>query len=203
MSFPSTRLLIFTRADTAGAFLFRPLSVELSLHPGKGFLWVDLSNGKGYTPLWQEHAQHIAAVGRRRFALPWATTDLHVSPLGQRVMLDGRSASLPLFVAWVALLAGQPLPTPFLATGVALEGQEALAPAPLEYLQGKLAVADAYVRQVYPELGRVPMWVPSGSRWEPSSLRTLEVRPVESLTAAVECILGLKPLSSPAEEGAP
>jgi hypothetical protein len=202
MSSPASRLLLFTRADSAGGSFFRSISVELSVQPGTGRLWVDLSNDNGFTPVWQQHVQHLAAVGRRRYALPWETTDLHLFPRGRKLTLDGRSASLPLFVAWVALLLGRPLPVPFLATGVALEGQEALAAAPFDYLQGKLAVADAYVRQVHPGAGRVPMWVPEGSQWDAAALSTLEVRPVASLLQAVEQILGLapRPLSEPGGE---
>ncbi|MBN1204711.1 MAG: hypothetical protein JXB05_07285 [Myxococcaceae bacterium] len=193
MSSPASRLLLFTLADSAGGAFFRPLSLKLSVQPGTGQLWLDPANENAYSPTWQQAARNVAAVGRRRYELPWETTDLHISPQGRKLLLDGRSASLPLFVAWVALLMGRPLPVPFLATGVVFEGQETLAAAPRDYIQGKLGVADAYVRQVYPSAGRVPMWVPEGSEYDPGVSSVLEIRPVVSLTQAVEQILGLAP----------
>jgi hypothetical protein len=200
MSPANATLLLFTQAEVMGRALFRPLSVELEVRPGAGRIWVDLARGNGYALAWQQHLHHLSDVGRRRYALPWETTDLHVSPRGRGLRLDGRSASLPLFVAWVALLASRPLPSPFLATGVALEDSETLAAAPREYLQGKLSVADAYVRQVLSRAERVPMWVPEGSSWDPEPLGALEVRPVASLPLAVERILGMAPRPlSPAE----
>ncbi|XXF78563.1 hypothetical protein P2318_02050 [Myxococcaceae bacterium GXIMD 01537] len=184
-------LLLFTRADVGGRSVFRPVPLDLELRPGTGRLWVDLSRGNAYAEDWQRHAQHLGVVGRRAYALPWDETDLLISPRYRGLKLDGRSASLPLFVAWVALLSGRALPAPFLATGVVLEGQEAIAPAPREYLQGKLDVADSYVRQMHPGAERVPMWVPQGSAWDGEPLRALDVRPVPDLVTAVERILGL------------
>ncbi len=190
----STQLLLLTQADLNGAPLFRAVSVEVAVRPGEGRLWVDLSRDNGYAPAWQQHLRHLAAVGRGRYALPWDSTDLFVSVRGKRVMLDGRSASLPLFVAWVALLSGRALPVPFLATGVALDAGEALVSAPLDKLQGKLAVADGWVRQLHPTAGRVPVWVPAGSQWDSGPLASLDVRPVPSLTAGAEAVLGALPL---------
>lgn len=184
-------LLLFAHSDLGGRSVFRPLSLELAVRPGTGRAWVDLSRGNGYSPTWQRHLRHLGALGRARYALPWDETDLFVSPRGRGLTLDGRSASLPLFVTWVALLSGRALPTPFLATGVVLDGQQSLVPAPREFIQGKLEVADAYVRQVHPGAGRVPMWVPQGSDFTPEPLTTLEVRPVTDVVAAVERILGV------------
>ncbi|MFB1485096.1 hypothetical protein [Corallococcus sp. RDP092CA] len=190
----STQLLLFTQADIGGHALFRAVPVEVSVRPGQGRLWTDVSRGNAFTAAWQDHARHLAAVGRARYALPWDETDLHVSPRGRDVTLDGRSASLPLFVAWVALLGGLPLPSPFLGTGVALEAHgERLAPAPRELLQGKLGVAQAYVRQVFPRAGRVAVFVPEGSGFDAAPLTALDVRPVPTLTRAVEAVLGLRP----------
>lgn len=193
MSSSSTSLLLLTQADLNGAPLFRLVSVEVAVRPGEGRLWVDLSRDTGYAPAWQQHLRHLAAVGRARYALPWDTTDFFFSVRGRKVTLDGRSASLPLFVAWVALLAGRPLPAPFLATGVALDAGEALVAAPLEKLQGKLAAADAYVRQVHAATERVPVWVPAGSQWDAAPLTALDVRPVASLTAGAGSVLGELP----------
>jgi hypothetical protein len=192
---------LLTQAELQGAPLFRAVSVDVAVRPGEGRLWVDLSRDTGYAPAWQQHLRHLAAVGRGRYALPWDETDLFVSVRGRKVLLDGRSASLPLFVAWVALLSGRKLPSPFLATGVALDAGDALLAAPLEKLQGKLAVADGYVRQVSPAAGRVPVWVPAGSQWDAAPLAALDVRPVPSLTAAAEAVLGALPLRPAA--GAP
>jgi hypothetical protein len=168
------------------------VSLEVSVRAGQGRLWLDVSRGNAFTPDWQRHARHLAALGRRHYALAWDEADLHVSPRGHGLTLDGRSASLPLFVAWVALLSGRPLPSPFLATGVALDASgERLLPAPREYAQGKLGVAEAYVRQVHPGAGRVPMYLPEGSDCDATPLTSLEVRPVSTLTAAVAAVLGL------------
>lgn len=57
-----------------------------------------------------------------------------VSCHARNAVLDGRSASLPLFVAWVSLLSGHPLPSPFLATGVSVDARDALVPAPKVFL---------------------------------------------------------------------
>jgi predicted S18 family serine protease len=197
----STQLLLLTQADLHGAPLFRVVSVDVAVRPGEGRLWVDLSRDTGYAPAWQQHLRHLAAVGRGRYALPWDESDFFFSVRGRKVLLDGRSASLPLFVAWVALLAGRELPAPFLATGVALDASDALVSAPLEKLQGKLAVADGYVRQIHAAAGRVPVWVPAGSQWDAAPLTALDVRPVASLTAAAESVLGALPLRQAAPAG--
>ncbi|WP_147446464.1 hypothetical protein [Corallococcus sp. CA047B] len=187
-------LLLFTQAEVGGCALFRVVSVEVAVCPGRGRLWLDASRGHVFTPVWQRHAQHLAALGRAHYALPWEETDLRVSPRGKALTLDGRSASLPLFVAWVALLSGRPLPSPFLGTGVALEEHgERLAPAPREFLQGKLGVAQTYVRQVFPQAGRVAVYVPEGSGFDAKGLTALDVRPVPTLTRAVSEVLGLEP----------
>lgn len=186
-------LPLFTSADLGGRSVFRPVPVELEVRAGRGRLWVDLSRDTGYAVEWQRHLRHLGVLGRRWYALPWDETDLFFSARPRGVTLDGRSASLPLFVAWVALLSGRSLPAPFLATGVVLDGQAALTPAPREFLQGKLEVADGYVRQLHPGATRVPMWVPEGSGWSPEPLQALEVRPVADLATAVERILGLPP----------
>ncbi|MBU8895761.1 hypothetical protein KRR26_09105 [Corallococcus sp. M34] len=190
----STSLLLFTQADLGGRTLFRTVPVDVAVKEGQGRLWVDLSRDNAFTPTWQQHVRHLGALGRRHYVLAWDETDLHVSPRGKGVTLDGRSASLPLFVAWVALLSGQPLPTPFLATGVALdEHGEKLAPAPREYLQGKLSVADAYARQRFAASLPVPVYVPAGSGHDPAPFTALDVRPVATLTDAVARVLGLSP----------
>ncbi|RKG77106.1 hypothetical protein [Corallococcus terminator] len=194
MSPDSLQLLLFTQADVGGCALFRVVPVELRVSPGQGRVWVNVSKGHVFTPVWQRHAQHLAALGRAHYALPWDETDLHVCARGRNVTLDGRSASLPLFVAWVALLSGRPLPSPFLGTGVALEEHgERLAPAPREFLQGKLGVAQSYARQVFPEAGRVAVYVPEGSGFDAQTLTALDVRPVPTLTRAVSAVLGLEP----------
>ncbi|MHA7634552.1 hypothetical protein [Corallococcus sp. M7] len=196
----STQLLLFTQADVGGHALFRVVPVAVSVRPGQGRLWTDVSRGNAFTAAWQDHARHLSSVGRARYALPWDETDLHVSPRGRNVTLDGRSASLPLFVAWVALLAGLPLPSPFLGTGVALEAHgEKLAPAPREFLQGKLGVAQSYVTQVFPRAERVAVFVPEGSGFDAAPLTALDVRPVPTLTKAVEAVLGLKPRAAGAD----
>ncbi|NOK39780.1 hypothetical protein HMI49_42120, partial [Corallococcus exercitus] len=198
----STQLLLFTQADVGGHALFRVVPVEVSVRPGQGRLWTDVSRGNAFTPAWQDHARHLLAVGRAHYALPWEQTDLHISPRGRNVTLDGRSASLPLFVAWVALLSGLPLPSPFLGTGVALEAHgERLAPAPREFLQGKLGVAQSYVTQVFPRAGRVAVFVPEGSGFDPEPLTALDVRPVPTLTKAVDAVLGVKRRASGSGDG--
>ncbi|MCY1032846.1 hypothetical protein OV207_15355 [Corallococcus sp. BB11-1] len=194
MSPDSLQLLLFTQADVGGCALFRVVPVELRVGPGQGCVWLDASRGSVFTPVWQRHVQHLAALGRARYALPWEQTDLHVRARGGSVTLDGRSASLPLFVAWVALLSGRPLPSPFLGTGVALEEHgERLAPAPREFLQGKLGVAQSYVKQVFPQAGRVAVYVPEDSGFDAHALTALDVRPVPTLTRAVSAVLGLEP----------
>ncbi|MCY1040449.1 hypothetical protein OV208_03870 [Corallococcus sp. bb12-1] len=200
MSPDSLQLLLFTQADVGGCALFRVVPVQLRVSPGQGRVWLDASKGQVFTPVWQRHVQHLAALGRAHYALPWEQTDLHVSARGRNVTLDGRSASLPLFVAWVALLSGRPLPSPFLGTGVALEEHgERLAPAPREFLQGKLGVAQSYVKQVFPQEGRVSVYVPEDSGFDAEALTALDVRPVPTLTRAVSEVLGLEPRAGAAD----
>jgi len=191
MTSSALQLLLLTCTDIGERSLFRAVRLDLSISPGQGRSWVDLSRDNGYEAGWQDHLRHLQSVGRAAFPLPWETTDLFLSPRGRGITLDGRSASLPLFVAWVALLAGRPLPAPFLATGVSQKGTDALTPAPREYLQGKLEVASAYVRQTQGETGvPVEVWVPAGSSYDLSSLQMLNVCEVETLPEAARRILG-------------
>jgi hypothetical protein len=186
-------LLLFTRADLGGRALYRAVRVGLSVRPGEGRLWLDVSGTGGFDLPWQRHLQRLADLGRRAYDLPWQSTDLFVSSKARGLVLDGASASLPVFVAWTALLAGMALPDPFLATGVALDASGALAPAPRDYIQGKLAFADAYARQIHGVDRRHPVWIPAGSEVSPDLFGALDVRRVASLTEGVSCVLGLSP----------
>lgn len=187
----STSLLLFTSADIGGKPLFRAVRVDVEIVPGEGRLWVDLSRGNGFTTGWQRHLKHLVDVGRARYELPWDRIDLRISSRARGVVLDGASASLPLFVVMVALLSGASLPDPFFATGVALEGSDALSPAPRAYLQGKLAVADSIARQVHGAKDRYPVWVPAGSDYDASAVSAVAVREAPTLCDAVQQILGL------------
>ena len=188
-----TPLLPFTRADLGGRSLYRAVRVDLSVRPGHGRLWLDASGTGGFDLPWQRHLQRLAAVGQSAYDLPWQRTDLFVSSKAKSLVLDGASASLPVFIAWTALLAGVALPDPFLATGVALDTSGVLAPAPRDYIQGKLAFADAYARQMHGHERRQPIWIPAGSEVSPDPWSALDVRPVESLTEGVSRVLGLSP----------
>lgn len=193
MTLASTSLLLFTSADLGDLSLFRAVRVDLSSGPGEGRLWVDLSRGNGVEIAWQRHLQRLADLAREHYDLPWDRADLSFSCRARGVVLDGASASLPLFVAWIALQSGVPLPEPFFATGVAVTGSDALAPAPRAYLQGKLDVADAYVRQVHGAATRHPIWVPRGSEYDAEERSSLDVREVGTLREAVLSILGVSP----------
>lgn len=199
----TTPVPLLTCAEINGRSLFRMIRVELSVRPGQGRIWVDLESA-GYDVAWQRALRHLAAVGRASHALAWDQTDLFVTSRARGLLLDGRSASLPLFVAWVSLLAGTRLPEPFFATGVALDDSSALIPAPREFIQGKLQFADAYVRQTFPD-SRQPVWVPAGSDFESGPLSALDVRQVSTLPEATHLILGLPVLSNegPAASGGP
>lgn len=186
----ATSLLLLTSADLGGRSLFRGIRVELSVRPGEGRLWVDIG-GSRVDLAWQAALRNLASVGRQHYRLPWDQTDLFVSSRGKQSVLDGRSASLPLFVSWVALLSDKPLPEPFLATGVVNDSSDRLNPAPREYLQGKLDFAHALVQQQHPGR-RVSAWVPAGSDFDPGPLSALDVRQVASLPEAVRAILGVE-----------
>lgn len=189
----STSLLLFTAADTGGRAVFRAVRIDLVVTPGSGKRWVDVSRGNGAERGWQRHLQNLDVALRRRYDLPWDSTDLHCSLRGRDVVLDGASASLPVFVAWLSLASGAPLPEPFLATGVAPFGSDALSPAPRAYLQRKLAVADACARQVHGLTAACPIWVPEGSEYDASPFPALDVREVPSLPEAATRILGIHP----------
>lgn len=186
-----TPLLLFTRAELGGRSLYRAVRVDLSVRPGQGRLWLDVSGSGGFDLPWQRHLQRLAAVGQSAYDLPWQSTDLLVSSKARGLVLDGASASLPVFIAWTALLAGIALPVPFLATGVALDTSGVLAPAPRDYILGKLAFADAYARQRHGQERRHPVWIPAGSEVSPALFGALEVRTVASLTEGASRVLGL------------
>lgn len=187
----STSLLLFTAADIGGRSLFRSVRVDVSTGPGDGRIWVDISRENGFEIGWQRHLQRLAAVGRAHYDLPWDRTDLHFSSRARGVVLDGASASLPLFVTWIALLSGSRLPDPFFAAGVAIEGSDALAPSPRAYIKGKLGVADSIARQVHAAKDRCRMWIPAGSEVD-APPPSLVVREVPTLRAAVREILGVE-----------
>jgi hypothetical protein len=186
-----TPLLLFTCADLGGRTMYRAVRVDLSVRPGQGRLWLDVSGSGGFDLPWQRHLQRLAAVGQSAYDLPWQSTDLFVSSKARGLVLDGASASLPVFIAWTALLAGVALPDPFLATGVALDTSGVLAPAPRDYIQGKLAFADAYARQMHGQERRHPVWIPAGSEVSPDLFGALDVRAVASLTEGASRVLGL------------
>lgn len=193
MSLASTSLLIFTAADVGGRAVFRAVRVDLSVRPGDGKRWLDLSRDSGAELTWQRHLQNLESVARSHYDLPFASTDLFCSFRGRSVVLDGASASLPLFVAWLSLLSGAALPEPFLATGVAPLGSDRLSPAPRVYLQRKLAVADACAQQLHGLARACPVWVPEGSEYDASPFSALEVREVPTLREAASRILGIEP----------
>lgn len=191
-----TSLLLFTRADLGGRALYRAVRVSLAVRPGAGRLWLDVSGTGGFDLSWQRHLQRLATLGHQSYDLPWHRTDLFVSSMARALVLDGASASLPIFVAWTALLAGVALPDPFLATGVALDASGNLAPAPREYIQGKLSFADTWARQMHGDDRRHPAWIPANSDVSPEPFGALDVRPVATLTEGVLRILGLSPRAS-------
>jgi hypothetical protein len=189
----ATPLLLFTLADLGGRSLFRAVTVELSTGPGDGRLWLDVSRRRGFDASWQRHLQHLAALGRAHYDLPWSTVDLRVSARAESLALEGWSAALPVFVAWLSLLSGAPLPEPFLAAGVVDDRSDALLAGKREFIQGKLDVADALVRQRYGAAARHRMWIPAGSEHDPSRLSSIDVVEVPNLREAARRILGLVP----------
>ncbi|EYF07386.1 hypothetical protein [Chondromyces apiculatus] len=186
----ATSVLLFTRAEVTGRHIFRTVRLDLALTGGEGRVWFDASRRSVAEASWQRQLHHLEAVGRAHYALPWAETDLRISVRGEGVTLSGASASLPLFVAWVALLGDRALPEPFFAAGVALAGSTALAAAPRGYAQGKVEVADALARK-RGDAGRPRMWVPAGSDVDRSRLTAIEVREVATLVEGVAEILGI------------
>lgn len=188
-----TSLLLFTAADLRGKTLYRAVRIELSVRPGTGRQWLDVSGTGGFDLPWQRHLQRLATHGEAAYALPWQGTDLFVTSKARGLVLDGSSASLPIFIAWTALLAGVALPDPFLATGVSHDASGALAPAPRAYIQGKLAFADAYARQMHGDDRRHPIWIPASSEVSSDPFGALDVRTVASLTEGVSRVLGLSP----------
>lgn len=184
--------LVFTRAEIRERAVFRAVRVDLGLASGEGRLWIDVSRQRCADVSWQRHLQHLGEVGRAHYDLPWDRTDLCVSFRGAGLVLSGASASLPLFVAWIALLRGDALPDPFFATGVAREGSAALAPAPRAFVQGKLEVADALARK-RGGAARPVMWVPAGSDVDAGRLAAVEVRETPTLVDAVARILRAAP----------
>lgn len=201
-------LILLTSSEVAGQPLFRASRIELALRPGTGQLWLNVSHARRFTEVWQEHLRHLQATGRRAFPhLAWDSTDLFVQARAKALVLDGRSASLPVFLAWLSLLVGRPLPDPFLATGVALDS-ECLLPAPEAFIQGKLEVAEALTVQLFPSRSSpVPFWYPAGSEVHATKAPHLALRPVSTLLEAAEALLGtaLEPTSTlqehPAQEG--
>jgi hypothetical protein len=188
-----TSLLLFTRAEFGGRYVFRALGAELCVSAGEGRLWIDVSRQNRVDVSWQQCLLNLSHLGRTHYDLPWDRTDLHVSFRGAGLSLAGASASLPLFVGWIALLrstlGGRALPDPFFAAGVAATGSDALAPAPREYVQGKLEIADALARK-RGGAARPAMWVPEGSDFDAGSLQAIDVRQTPSLRDAVLRILG-------------
>lgn len=185
-------VLVFTSAKIQSRTLFRASRLELELRPGRGRIWVDVSLNRRYTEVWQQHLQHLQAQGRVTFPrLPWSTTDLYVAARAEDLLLDGRSASLPLFLTWLSLLTSTPLPDPFFAAGVCLD-RDSLVPAPAEFIQGKLEVAQKLVsQQIPPPSAPVPFWYPAGSEVNPERVPLLRLRPVSSLAEAAERLFGL------------
>jgi len=191
-------LLVFTAADVQGRTLFRAARLELELRPGTGRVWLDVSREQGFTTVWQQHLQHLQRVGKQFFSagpspLPWEQTDLFVSTRGRHITLDGRSASLPLFLGWLSLLSGRALPEPFLATGVVMDGH-ALLPAPEAFIRGKLEVAALLAQQLRPHGPfPVPFWYPAGSEVQAGPFPRLALKPLGSLLEGATQILGLEP----------
>lgn len=187
-------LVIFTAAEVQGRTLFRAARVDLHISPGAGRIWLDVSRGQGFTSVWQQALQHLNAVGRRHFpSSRWDETDLFFSARGKNLTLDGRSASLPLFIAWLSLLFHRPLPGLFLASGVALDSELLLA-APAAFIQGKLEVAAQLARQLQPRGPfPVPFFYPTGSEVDFDAAPDLALTPVSSLVEGATLILGLHP----------
>jgi len=190
-------LLLFTQTSLEGRVLFRAARVQLALAPGAGRVLLDVAGGATFDPSWQAALRHIGDVARARYDLPWDARDLVVTCPAAGLVLEGASASLPLFVAWTALVARRALPEPFFATGAALDGGGALVPAPRDQLQGALDFADAYLRRTAPSRSRATMWVPAGSSYDAAALSALVVREAPTLAAAADAVLGLS-----AREGA-
>ena len=187
----STSILLFTRATIADRALFRAVRVSLSVSPGRGRLLLDASRGNAFQPTFQRQVEHLYDIGRSSFEAPWEQADLVLSPCASQTSLDGASASLPIFVAWLSLLCGAALEEPFYATGVAAPITGALTPAPRPYIEGKLKVADALARAATRPLSRQRVWVPEGSDFEPAETPALVIREVSSLTQAASEILGV------------
>lgn len=186
----TTSLLLFTRAEMEGHHIYRAIRTDMSVGPGDGRIWLDVSRRSCADVSWQRQLQHLSALGRSSYDLPWDSTDVRISFRPRGVQLSGASASLPLFVAWIALLQGVPLPDPFFATGVSVEASATLAPAPRAFLQGKLEAADTLARQLGRSARPHPMWVPAGSDYDPMRLSAVVVRETPSLLDGVELILG-------------
>ena len=187
----SASVLAFTCAQFGARSLYRAVTLELTLERGEGRILVDVARGNGFDLAFQRHLANLHDVGRTHYALPWDTTDLRLACRGRGTVLDGASASLPIFVAWVALLADRSLPTPFLATGVATHGTDALEPAPHAFARGKTDVARAYATQAAAGSERPSFWLPRGSEIEGLASTALALREVGSLREAVLAILGL------------
>lgn len=186
---------VFTAADLGGRKLFRAVRLNATIAPGEGRIWLDVSRGNGFQLSWQDHARHLARVGERSFALPFRATDLFLDSPAQNLVLEGASASIPLFVAWIALLSEKPLPEPFLAAGCADGSNQsgAVLSAPREFIQGKLEVAQAIATQIEKPAAKARFWVPSGSAYDAAALPSLEIREVASLQEAALQILGIEP----------
>jgi predicted S18 family serine protease len=185
----TSSLLLFTAANLGDRSLFRTVQIDITMTAGAGRLFLDVSRNNGFQLGWQQHLQRLQDRGRDLYDLPWDSVDLHISPRGRGLVLDGASASLPVFVAWVALLAGKPLPDPFFATGVATPGTDALAAAPRGYIQGKLSMAADIVAARYQAMTPVEMWIPEGSDVDRTSIVGLSVREVPTLREAVREIV--------------
>jgi hypothetical protein len=194
----TTSLLLFTRAELDGHYIYRAVRTDVSVGPGDGRLWIDVGRRNCADVPWQRQLQHMSALGRSSYDLPWDSTDIRVSCRPRGALLSGASASLPLFVAWRARRRRAALPVPFFATGVEIDASAALAPAPRVHLQGKLEAADALARQAGRSPSRHPMWVPSGSDYDPMRLSAIFVCETPSLLDAVGRILGEGAPASPA-----
>ncbi len=187
----SVSVLAFTCAQFGARSLYRAVTLDLSLERGEGRVLVDVSRGNAFDLAFQRSLANLGDVGRAHYALPWNTTDLRLSCRGRGTVLDGASASLPIFVAWVALLADRPLPTPFLATGVATHRTDSLEPASRAFARGKVDVARAYAAQAATGSARPDFWLPRGSETEGLASGAIDLREVGSLREGVRDILGL------------